>query len=63
MVRNGTESIIRKLEKDLNVTAKCQPIKGNMAERPLDNAFVEFMTRHVDWKTEALVGYRPGSMI
>ena len=59
MVQNGTEGLIRAIEKDLNVTAKCKPIKGEFDKgtRPLMIDYVDYMKRHVDWENEALIGY------
>ena len=59
MVRNGTHTLIRKLEKELNVQAKCQPIKGEPRKgvRPMSDEYIKYMKRHVDWKTEELIGY------
>ncbi|KAL7569440.1 hypothetical protein ACA910_009625 [Epithemia clementina (nom. ined.)] len=60
LVRNGTVQLIRELEHELNATADCQPILGDrsrIAARPYPLNYVEYMDKHVDWETEALVGY------
>ena len=64
LVEQGTQELIDTLEQDLNVTANCVPLKGqsNMGTRPLMDDFVEYMKHHVDWTTEALIGYGPETL-
>ncbi|KAL7572339.1 hypothetical protein ACA910_021554 [Epithemia clementina (nom. ined.)] len=59
MVHNGTDRLIRNLERELGVVAKCKPIKGEplKALRPPEPKFLEHIQSHVDWETEALIGY------
>ena len=61
LVHDGSSTLIRELEQELNATARCQPLVGGdssrIAARPLHSTFVEYMDKHVDWETEALLGY------
>ena len=60
MVQNGTESLIRQLEKQLGVAAQCEPTEPqSISRRPLPRDFVDWMRQHVDWETERLIGYEP----
>jgi hypothetical protein len=60
MVRNGTGTLIRTLESQLNVKASCQPSEPHeVTKRQLPQEYVNWMGKHVDWKMESLVGYFP----
>jgi len=59
MVEGGTEWLIRELEKQTGLTAKCTPKPPHKVHyRPVDAEYVEWMADNVDWDTEALVGYK-----
>jgi hypothetical protein len=63
LVEEGTASLIEKLEKALNTQARCQPHPpGNLSARTLSSDYLEWMEQHVDWETEALVGYEPPAL-
>ena len=63
MARNGTDWLIRRLEKDLGVTANCTPIHGNLRQpRPLSDDYLDYMKQFVDWDAEALIGYNPADI-
>jgi hypothetical protein len=58
MVANGTATLIRNLEQALGVKAQCPPIDPqSVPSRPFAPEYVEWMKEHVDWETEALIGY------
>ena len=58
LVRNGTATLIRNLEEALGVKAHCSPTKPQaLSSRPLPYEYVSWMKEHVDWNTEALIGY------
>lgn len=60
MAEGGTAPLIRKLEEALSVSARCAPIPGTpIAKRLLSMDYVDYMRQHVDWETEALIGYYP----
>jgi hypothetical protein len=51
--------LIRKLEQALGVAAQCDPIQAPITKHPLSKDYVDYMRQHVDWETEALIGYYP----
>lgn len=58
LVRNGTATLIHTLEEALGVQAHCSPMAPHtLSSRPLPPEYVEWMKEHVDWDTEALIGY------
>lgn len=58
MARNGTASLIGDLERALGVKAQCPPTEPQEpSSRPLSPKYIEWMSKHVDWETEALIGY------
>jgi hypothetical protein len=58
MVANGTATLIRNLEQALGVKAQYPPMDPqSVPSRPLSPEYVEWMKAHVDWETEALIGY------
>lgn len=60
MAANGTASLIRKLERILGVPATCQPTDPQVVPNPpLPPGYEAYMRDHVDWDTEALLGYTP----
>jgi hypothetical protein len=63
MAEKGTEPLIRRLEKVLGTKAACDPIPGSPRKnRPLTSDYVQWIRDHVDWETEALVGYGPDDL-
>jgi hypothetical protein len=62
MVRNGTATLIRNIEEALGVKAQCSPMAPqSLSPRSLPPEYVKWMKEHVDWKTEALIGYDDGT--
>ena len=60
MVTEGTDLLLSHLEAALGVKAKCVPYHGNASpKQPLDADFIEYMREHIDWDTEALIGFTP----
>ena len=60
MVKDGTDLLLVALENALGVKAKCNPYTGKGSpKRPLDPAFVEYLRAHIDWDSEALIGFTP----
>jgi hypothetical protein len=58
LVRNGTATLIHNLEEALGAKAHCSPMDPQtLSPRPLSPEYVEWMKEHVDWETEALIGY------
>lgn len=58
LVRNGTATLIHNLEEALGVKAHCSPTgPQTLSSRALPPEYVEWMKEHVDWETEALIGY------
>jgi hypothetical protein len=58
LVRNGTATLIHNLEEALGVKAHCSPTDPQtLSSRSLSLEYVEWMKEHVDWETEALIGY------
>jgi hypothetical protein len=58
LVRNGTATLIHNLEEALGVQAHCSPTNPEtFPSRALPPEYVKWMKEHVDWETEALIGY------
>jgi hypothetical protein len=58
MVEWGTAGLIRQLEEVLGVKATCQPFEPQkLRHRKVDPEYIKWMNQHVDWETEALIGY------
>eukprot|EP00580_Thalassiosira_gravida_P007108 CAMPEP_0201639220 /NCGR_PEP_ID=MMETSP0493-20130528/18726_1 /ASSEMBLY_ACC=CAM_ASM_000838 /TAXON_ID=420259 /ORGANISM="Thalassiosira gravida, Strain GMp14c1" /LENGTH=214 /DNA_ID=CAMNT_0048112541 /DNA_START=1 /DNA_END=645 /DNA_ORIENTATION=- len=61
LLKQGTRELVEKIERATGV--KRHPIKckiyepQNRRKRMMDPEFVDYMSDHVDWKAEALVGY------
>jgi len=69
LLREGTLSLIEQIQKAANISAnetRCAPLNPQpqrVAHRPLDPAYIEYMTQHVNWEAESLIGYLPKSNI
>jgi hypothetical protein len=63
MVMNGTESLIRRLEKALHTKALCEPYPPKpMNYYLIDGAYEEWLKENIDWAVESLIGYsKPGT--
>jgi hypothetical protein len=63
LLQDGTASLIYNIEQATGTKAapSCHPKEPQKArsKRPLDPDYVNYMTHHVDWETEALIGYCP----
>jgi hypothetical protein len=67
LVANGTTSLIKYVEQQTGLTAKCDPYPpqpNRTVHNPFNSdsdevAFLEFMHEHLDWEAEALIGYYP----
>lgn len=59
LVRDGTGDVIRHVEDATGVRARCEssPPQEKRFVRRLDADFVSWLTKHIDWETEALIGY------
>jgi len=59
----GTASLIRQVEQALDVKATCEPLPGNASWRDTriaePEAFRVYLESHIDWETEAKIGYSP----
>jgi len=62
LLKTGTQELVEKIERATGV--KRHPEKCKIYEpqdrrkRPMDPKFIDYMTDHVDWKAEALIGYK-----
>jgi hypothetical protein len=58
---HGTAMLVQALEEALGQKAACVPVAGdpNFRERNIPSGFREFLKTHVDWETEAKIGYFP----
>jgi hypothetical protein len=59
--RNGTTTLITQLEAALGQKAACHGVKGdaNFRERTIPTEFRTYLQTHIDWDTEAKIGYYP----
>lgn len=58
MAARGTKVLIEKIEKALQTKARCIPSgPQKLSYRRLPYKYVNYMTDHVDWGAEALIGY------
>lgn len=59
LLDRGTEFVIRGIENSTGVKARCKPTppQQNRVKRTLDEEYTKWITEHVDWKVEALIGY------
>lgn len=60
LVSDGTESVIRRIEEATGATAHCEPYppQKKRAPKELNQKFVKWISDHIDWDTEALIGYK-----
>lgn len=60
LVRKGTDYVIRHIEEKTGVKALCEPYpaRKNHAPRSLDPKFVKWISDHMDWDVENLIGYK-----
>lgn len=67
LLSNGTATLIRRIEEATGVKASpsCHPKEPqtNRPTRALDSAYVQYMTEHVDWEAESLIGYYPQNLL
>ena len=61
MVEKGTATLIETLEDALGLKAHCKPSLGRplVRKEAIDPLLVDWLTAHVDWETEGMVGYKP----
>jgi hypothetical protein len=60
LLKEGTKELVEKIERATGVKRhpKCKVFEPqNRRRRQMDPDFVDYMTDHVDWKAEALIGY------
>lgn len=61
LLRRGTEEFISKVERATGVVRDKERCKvygpQNRRKREMEDGFAEYMAKHVDWETEALIGY------
>ena len=59
LVKDGTEILVRSLEEEAGIKARCKPElpqKGRR-KRMIGIDLVQYLVDHVDWEAEALIGY------
>lgn len=60
LLNNGTYPLIRYIEQLTGVKSNCDPYPPqDRPTRPLEDSYIAWMTKFVDWETEALIGYKP----
>lgn len=62
LLTEGTAFLVGELEKATGLTATCkpQPPQPERAKRQMDQEFVDYLTEHIDWEAEKLIGYKEG---
>lgn len=57
----GSSKLIEELENALGQKAACKPVEGDLTwrERTIPESFRHYLKEHVDWETEAKIGYFP----
>ena len=59
-MEEDTGLLLAQIEQALGVEAQCEPTRQQQKPAaPLDEELVEWITEHVDWKVERLLGYTP----
>eukprot|EP00590_Aulacoseira_subarctica_P010660 CAMPEP_0172417098 /NCGR_PEP_ID=MMETSP1064-20121228/3603_1 /TAXON_ID=202472 /ORGANISM="Aulacoseira subarctica , Strain CCAP 1002/5" /LENGTH=341 /DNA_ID=CAMNT_0013155199 /DNA_START=94 /DNA_END=1119 /DNA_ORIENTATION=+ len=62
LLQNGTDYMVKHVEMITGVKANCSPSPPQIRKkRKMINSYVSWMTKHVDWETEELIGYKPWS--
>jgi len=60
LVAKGTKDMLDKISEITGVPYTCDPFPvQNRATRELPDDFVKYVTEHVDWTAEKLIGYHP----
>ncbi|GKY92123.1 hypothetical protein MPSEU_000183700 [Mayamaea pseudoterrestris] len=60
MALRGTQRLVENIEGILGTKAQCIASgPQRLSRRQLPYKYVEYMKKHVDWETEALIGYHP----
>jgi len=60
VLQEGTGPLIQRLEQVTGVQAECKPSPPqNRRRRELDPDMIQYVTSHLDWEAEHLVGYYP----
>jgi hypothetical protein len=58
LLAKGTAHLIHTLQEVTGITAKCTPFpRQYRPSRPVTKAFAKYVNRHLNWTTEALIGY------
>lgn len=58
LLAQGTKRLLKKISKLTGVPYKCDPFAiQHRPQRELSPDFVEYVTEHVDWNAEELIGY------
>jgi len=60
LLERGTEFLIKEVEEKTGIKSSCTPNPPQQRrKRPLDKKYVKWMTDHVHWDVEELIGYKP----
>mmetsp|Transcript_10127 Transcript_10127/g.12516 ORF Transcript_10127/g.12516 Transcript_10127/m.12516 type:complete len:376 (-) Transcript_10127:62-1189(-) len=59
LLRNGTDFLLSMIEDTVGIQRECDAIPSQeRSRRPLKKEFVDWMTDHIDWEAESLIGYK-----
>jgi len=60
VLRDGTRSLLQQIEQRTGIQAQCIASPPQTRKRrELDPDMVQYLTTHIDWKAEQLIGYYP----
>merc|ERR1712183_1191243 len=62
LLGKGTQFLLDEIERLVGVKPVCdaQPPQPNRKKRKLDQGLVDYLTEHMDWEAEKLIGYSKG---
>ena len=58
LLQRGTEHLIKRVSEWTGIEPKCDPFPPQLRrERPFEKGFVDYVSQHLNWTTEELIGY------
>lgn len=58
LLQRGTEHLVERVAEWTGIKPKCKPVPPQLRrERPFEPGFVEYVTKHLNWTAEHLIGY------